>query len=386
MQRKWASYLITTLLSLAMLEGAFYGIALFIPQSWYYKPPTREAFLQYVASAVDWEFGWHPQPYELSAAGYRLSPAGVGLATPCIALYGDSFTFGFEVSPESAWGNVLTERLGCRVDNYGVVGYGTDQAYLYFRRRHQQALDKAPVVILSHLSENIVRNVNQDFGLIYQSAIALKPRFVTDGHGHLRLVEMPRLAPQDYDAYVSDMSQFLREEYLLPYKSALSKRHIAFPHIVTVPYIFTYKRLYASLLFYAFDVPPWFAEFYDPAHPSHALYVTRDILINFGSEAQRYGKRPLIFFIPTARDLLHFRRTAQWSYANLFTMVQVQGVSQAINLGPQLLARVQDDNLCDYFCTNRATRSGHYTVQGNRVLAEVVREVLEQLGVLSATK
>ena len=76
MQRKCALYLVTTLLSLCMLEGVFYGISLCIPTQWYYKPPTREAFLHYLAGDIDWEVGWRPEPDELSAAGYRLAPAG----------------------------------------------------------------------------------------------------------------------------------------------------------------------------------------------------------------------------------------------------------------------------------------------------------------------
>ena len=384
MPRKCALYLVTTLLSLSVLEGGFYGISLCIPQQYYYKPPTRAAFLHYLAGDIDWQVGWRPEPDELSAAGYRLSPAGAGLATPCIALYGDSFTFGAEVSPALTWGNVLTERLGCRVDNYGVSGYGTDQAYVYFKRQHRQASDKAPVVILSYLSENIVRNINQDHGLIYQTTLALKPRFVTESAGHLRLVPIPRLSPADYDAYRSDMRQFLRAEYLLPSQSALSKRSIFFPHILTVPYIFTYKRIYASLLLYVFDVSPWFAELYDPMHPSHALQVTRDILLHFDSAAKHYGKRPLIFVIPTARDVFYFQRTQQWSYTHLLTTLQEHGV-QAMNLGPQLLAKVHDGDICEYFCTQRTTKSGHFTVKGNRILAEMAWETIERLGVLSST-
>jgi len=380
MQRTCTLYLATLLVCLSVLEGVFYGIAQYIPQQWYYRPPTRQAFLHYLMSAIDWEVGWRPPPHELSAAGYRLAPAGVGLATPCISLYGDSFTFGVEVTPAAAWGNVLTERLGCRVDNYGVPGYGTDQAYVYFRRQHRQAVDQAPVVILSHLSENIVRNITQDHSLLYEAKLALKPRFVSNGYGHLRLVKMPYVTAQDYDAYVSDMAQFLREDYLLPAQSVLSKRRLFFPHILSVPSLFTYKRFYASLLSYAFDVPPWFAELYDPDHPSQALQVTRDILVNFVREAQQYGKRPLIFVLPTARDLVYFRRTGQWIYTNLLTTLQPQDASRVMNLGPQLLARAKDGNLCEYFCTTKTTRSGHYTVQGNRVLAEVVQEVVEQLG------
>jgi hypothetical protein len=195
---------------------------------------------------------------------------------------------------------------------------------------------------------------------------------------------MPRLVPADYDAYRHDMRQFLHAEYLLPSQSVLSKRRIFCPYVITVPYLFTYKRIYASLLSYAFDVPPWFAELYDPAHPSHALQVTRDILLHFDTEARRDGKRPLIFVIPTARDMVYFHRTQQWSYTSLLTMLHDHGVSQAINLGPLLLAKVQDGDICEYFCTNRTTRSGHFTVKGNRVLAEVAWEVIERLGGLAA--
>jgi hypothetical protein len=384
-QKKWALYLAMILLVVSVLEGLCYSLLWFIPHGWYYRPPTREAFLRYLAGDIDWEVGWRPEVRELSAAGYRLAPAGAGMATPCIALYGDSFTFGYEVPPELAWGNLLTERLGCRVDNYGVIGYGTDQAYLYFTYHQQHGLDTAPVVILSHLSENIVRNITQDMGFIYEMTLALKPRFVAEPAGTLRLVPMPRLASADYDAYRRDMRQFLHAEYLLPSQSVLSKRRVFFPYMITVPYLFTYKRLYASLLLYAFDVPPWFAELYDPTHPSQALQVTRDILVHFDHEAKHYGKRPLIFVLPTARDLVYFQRTRQWSYTSLLVALQDHGV-QAMNVGPLLLAKVHDGDLCEYFCTNRAAKSGHYTIKGNKVLAEVTGEIIERLGFVSTIK
>jgi len=90
MQRTFGLYLATALLALSGLEGVFYALSQCMPAQWYYKPPTRAAFLRYLASDVDWEVGWRPPPHELSAAGYRLSPVGAGLATPCISLYGDS--------------------------------------------------------------------------------------------------------------------------------------------------------------------------------------------------------------------------------------------------------------------------------------------------------
>ena len=378
-QLKFISY--TVLLSLMILEVFFYGLSLLMQKDLYYKAPSRDEFLRYLAGPVDWTVGWVPSQKQ-APAGFRWAPAGEGLVTPCISLYGDSITFGSEVSPEAAWGNILTKLLGCRVDNYGVGGYGTDQAYLYFKRRQIEASDTAPVVILSHFSENIVRNITQDFALIYDESIALKPRFVTDEAGTLRLIDIPRLTPADYDTYIRDMRQLLPYEDLLPGKSTLSKRRFFFPYFLSVPYVLTYKRFYTSLLALVLHVPPWFSDLYDPSHPSRALQLTRDILVHFVQDATQHGRTPVVFVLPTARDMMYFQTRGTWSYAALLTELHKRGVERVANLGPALLAKVGHDHICQYFCTNKTVQSGHYTEQGNKVLAEVVRDTLVDLNVL----
>jgi hypothetical protein len=75
----------------------------------------------------------------------------------CVSLYGDSFTWGDEVDDVHAWGNVLSKLLHCRVSNFGVGGYGTDQAYMRF---HYNKNDKPKLVILGFYTENIQRNVS----------------------------------------------------------------------------------------------------------------------------------------------------------------------------------------------------------------------------------
>ena len=66
------------------------------------------------------------------STGARFSPAYPEPGNECVTLYGDSFTYGVGVREEYAWGNTLAERLRCRVGNFGVGGYGTDQALLRF--------------------------------------------------------------------------------------------------------------------------------------------------------------------------------------------------------------------------------------------------------------
>ena len=76
-----------------------------------------------------------------------------------VALVGDSFTFGLEVPYEGTWGAQLEHLLGApyHVLNFGVDGYGVDQAYLRYRR------DVAPwhpqFVILGIIDDDLRRTM-----------------------------------------------------------------------------------------------------------------------------------------------------------------------------------------------------------------------------------
>ena len=77
--------------------------------------------------------------------GARRSPAYPATQAPCAATFGDSFTFAAEVSDADAWPNQLSAMLDCRVANYGVGGYGTDQAMLRFL---QTEVGPASIIVL----------------------------------------------------------------------------------------------------------------------------------------------------------------------------------------------------------------------------------------------
>ncbi|MCB9665972.1 MAG: hypothetical protein H6732_17835 [Alphaproteobacteria bacterium] len=95
-------------------------------------------------------------------AHYRVDAQGLRATAPVgwqpdpgaavIALVGDSFTFGDEVSDEAtaAWG--LRERTGAVVQNRGVLGHGLDQILLQWRAE----LADAPPDVLVLLLTNVV--------------------------------------------------------------------------------------------------------------------------------------------------------------------------------------------------------------------------------------
>ncbi len=80
-----------------------------------------------------------------------------------IAIFGDSFAFGAQVPFEHTWGyylenNLKEAGLNAEVLNFGVGGYGIDQA---FRRWEKEGKAFSPHVVLCGFQpENVKRNVN----------------------------------------------------------------------------------------------------------------------------------------------------------------------------------------------------------------------------------
>ena len=176
----------------------------------------------------------------------------------CVALYGDSFTWSSDVEAQDAWGNVLSTLLDCRVSNFGVGGYGTDQAYLRFRENDGEG---SPVVVIAHQPENILRNVNQYRPLLYPVTLRFKPRFRLDPDGRLELVDAPLIPVERYAAFVRRPEDFLEDEYFLP-GGPSGVRHARFP--------FTWTLIRAAAHFHIVSElagTPWYADFYEPDHP-----------------------------------------------------------------------------------------------------------------------
>ena len=92
-------------------------------------------YLQRRDPKLGWPLPAHIGAKDFDASGARPSPTFPKPGRECVALYGNSFTYGEEVGDADAWGNVLSGMLGCRVANYGVGAYGTDQALLRFLRQ-----------------------------------------------------------------------------------------------------------------------------------------------------------------------------------------------------------------------------------------------------------
>ena len=109
---------------------------------------------------------------------------------PRLLLVGDSYTFGWEVSNEHAWAEVLNREYlpDWEVLNFGVPGYGTDQALLAYETLG--APYQPDVVVLGFFVRDFFRNLRHFHSY-------LKPKFDLTQDGGLRLDPGTLLPPDE---------------------------------------------------------------------------------------------------------------------------------------------------------------------------------------------
>jgi hypothetical protein len=286
----------------------------------------------------------------------------------CVVAYGDSFTYGEHVADHAAiWSNRLAEKLGCRVANRAIPGYGTDQSLLRFRSFGR---DQAPVVILGHYSDDIRRNLNRDRELITKRGEYLfKPRFVLDESGQLELVPLPHLTMDEWEHVSGRKLPILPLEHEAfqpgsPYVS----RPPSFPYLLyLVDTIFREHMLRARIA----GLRPYYVQFYQPGHPAHALEITHRIMQDFSQEVKALGDAPLILLEGDAWDIEDFERYGEWSYAPLMQKLDEDGI-EYLNFTQYLLDHMQGDR--DSYFVN-----SHYSARGHALLADALEGAIRRM-------
>lgn len=376
----WASAI---LLLLGVIEGA---CAIFLDQIieteahfLVWRPDMAAARKAWVAADGDWddELGW-PSPRDSvrpprDATGAKLNPDFPQTDRPCASAYGDSFVWGVNIPPRDGWVEQLSRKLGCRVSNYGVPGYGTDQAFVRFERMTN---DAAPVVMLGVFPENIVRNVNQYRGFLgySQSPIWLKGRFVLDRAGKLVWLHRPHIDEAGFLRLLRDPASVVPHDYLLP-DSHDGPVSLHFPYTVALARFAMMPRLRVRLTGW----PSW-TEFYQPGHPSGALALTTAIADAFARLAERRDKRPLVVMLPDAASFRARAKFGRVEYQPLLAALAARHVA-VFDPMPALLAALGRRSYCILFA-DPADCSGHFGVVGSRIVADVMAAELKRRGLV----
>lgn len=282
-----------------------------------------------------------------------------------VSLYGESFTFGSEVSDDEAWGNQLAARLDARVDNFGVGGYGTDQALLRYQLNTN---DHARVVVLGIVTENLMRNVNQYRDLLYASGgLGFKPRFILNATNGLELVPLFTPGAADFPAFTREPGRHLAHEFFTPDGGrGVGAANFPFSLSLTcgVRHFSVGPRWRGE---------PWHADFYRADHPSRALALTVALAREFQRQCRERGQTLLILLLPTGRDLQHFRRHGRWVHAPLVEALHQE--EHVLDIAVAFARRVPAAEFEQLY----VAPSRHMSAAGNALLADLVAERIRQL-------
>ena len=320
----------------------------------------------------DAELGWSPRPlghselYRANAAGLRaereyplVPPAGIAR----IAAFGDSYTHGDWVAFGDTWEARAETRLpAAEILNFGVSGYGLDQAYL--RYLHLGRRYGAKVVLIGFMSGDYAR-VTSTFRLFnyHDSQIPFaKPRFRLE-NGALTLLPNPMQRPEDY-ARLLDGGAALAQ---LGANDFEYQRRIPESPLDVLA---TVRAL--RLAWQRWQAPPQSPPLqenglYNPASEAFALNVA--LVDAFVAAVRADGARPLVVFFPGADAL---RKDPPPAYEPLRSTLEERGVPTFDTYPAVREADAESHDPPLY-------RIGHFSARGNDVVAAALAPRLAAL-------
>ncbi|MDQ7824201.1 MAG: hypothetical protein RDV48_15470 [Candidatus Eremiobacteraeota bacterium] len=277
-----------------------------------------------------------------------------------IALFGDSFIHGNEVSFSGSLGSHLEKKMNTQggtaeVMNFGVPGYGIDQAYLRYLHKGRQFVP--PVVILGLQCENIKRDVNMLCPLYNPFAFLpfTKPRYLAMGEG-LELLNSPPL-PQDK---VMPLLQNMASWDLAPHEFWWNKEDYK-------ETLLTKSRFISLLISLTSSEESFYRLRNEP------VAVSLKIIDLFRSEVESQGAAFLIVHLPTRQDIDFSRKGSKLLCRDFIKALEEKNTV----LKPEAL--LVKEKTADLFC-----QGGHYTSKGNEIIAQSIAEHLEKTGSLKS--
>ncbi|MDN3988231.1 SGNH/GDSL hydrolase family protein [Zwartia vadi] len=276
-------------------------------------------------------------PFGWSSPDGLPRPSQAQYPTICARAFGDSFTYGEEVyNPEQVWTSLASSELGCRIENYGVGGFGTDQALVLY----ESLPTNTPIVILSIYSEMLRRNLAASW-LFYagQKDRALKPAFKLNHQGQAEQISWPS------DASINEHKKYHRHD--LFFKS----------YDIKFPYFWHLSKS----IFYQIKTRLENKGIFFDKH-ANTLPLQLALLDAFTAQVANRGSEMVLVFLPSIAELTN----NDLSYRTQMNAYQAKHPKACvIDAAPALLEAMKKG-------IGVAAQSWHYNENGNAIVASVV--------------
>ena len=296
-----------------------------------------------------------------SSREYELNPPDNVLR---ISTFGDSFTNCYGVSNKETWQAILENiALNLEVLNFGVGGYGLDQAYLRYLEEGLQ--HKPQIVFIGYMSKDIFRHVNT-FRPFYYTDTSLpltKPRFIIDNET-LSLIPNPMAKLDDYKMLLLKPKETLAKVgkidfyYSKRYKSSV---------LDFSPTVRLFKLIVNNI---SSDSSESIIE------ASEAFEITKKIFDEFHTSVRNNNAKPVIVIFPGKDDIISYRNSKTKNYSPLTSYFDSKNY-QYIDLIGIFDETKRRDGLKKLFVDNR-----HYSSFTSTLVAKHIQSYLLKNGLL----
>lgn len=325
---------------------------------------------------LDSALGWRYRPGFASASdhltmqglrGNREYDSVPPVGSIRVAAFGDSFVYGNEVSDDDAWCAMLERRSNdLEVLNYGVGGYGLDQAFLRFQNEGMAL--RPDVVLIGFAPDDLRRIVN-----VYRRFVSslewplAKPRFVLQEDGRLMHVPNPLPRAADYRRLM-DHPLAVRElgEFDAWYPSTIYEH----PLYDVLASIRVTHAVWRRLSWRLWDPDRLLkGGVFNPRSSAFVLQVA--VLRAFTTAVRDSGAVPAVVLLPDRASVESVRRDGEPVYAPLRDALREHDVpiwdaASAFHAAPGAT-------------TTLFAAGGHYSPAGNEVLAAWLARRLDSL-------
>ena len=345
----------------------------------YTKPTVNEIAVNDYLDKRNPLLGWPEKNIKIDQA--RFSPANEKMLDQdllCVSLYGPSHVYGDEVADNLAWSNLLTLKLQCKVNNFGIGGYGVDQSLMKFESSFK---DSSVLTILGITPIIILRNMTQWQYLLSGSKsdlYSLKPSY-RENDGELKLLPIPVNSFHDFTKLINDPSDMLLNEYFIPEKNLQSPIIANFPY--TIAFIKLAKKLLNEIDWGQLSAHTPVRNWNIAKWKMSDSYINRNNLImeKFFKICKERKKICKILMIPDEYTLLEYKKNQSLALEPIYSKIKEENVWDPTKFFINKIEEQQKD-FCEFIAINQKDCSGHYSELGNELLAEYVySKILHEL-------
>jgi len=282
-----------------------------------------------------------------------------------ISTYGDSFTHGSDVGNHHTWQAFMENfKKNIEVLNFGVGGYGVDQAYLRYLEKGKQF--KSHFVFIGFMTDNNYRHVNtfRPFLNSHTGTPLSKPRYIIrDGKPVLLPNQLQSM--NDYKALLRDPRKLLSRLGVNDYYYQHSYRSGRLDWAPSVRIAKILWKEFSNSLYMEKDDGNRYDE------KSEAFRLTCNLFDKFHEQVIKENSIPIILIFPNKEDMRAQKKYNFKRYSPLITFLESKGYKY-IDLMDAF------DEAIKFYELSYLFHPSHYSPLSNKLVAEHILRYMEE--------